>query len=189
MGSRSLGRTWGWPHSTVNRFLKQLIKEGWISKTVDHEVVRGAVRGAITLSICKHKTSGVIEKGARSVGRSVDESASEAVFAAWINAPGTIKHKALTPAMKAAISTRVKDGYTPARIISAIARYGVLIGEDAAPGYGQWSLKEFLTRDAGGYIDKLNDPKFQGYRNNGSKRTESLPTFTLAKAKEMMRAR
>ena len=98
------------------------------------------------------------EKPASATGISVARS----IFNYWNRHNDLTRHGALSQQAAASINARLQAGYSEADLCRAITRYADLCQQGTAPGHNNWSLSLLMSREEGGWIDRMLDPKYEG---------------------------
>ena len=91
-----------------------------------------------------------------------ERSITRSILGHWNTLDALTSHRALTEKTATSINARLKAGYSEADLCKAITRYAELCQQSAAPGYNRWSLAALMSREEGGWIDKMLDPKYDG---------------------------
>ena len=98
------------------------------------------------------------EVPARASGR----SSAKSILDHWNTLDALTSHVALTEKTAVSINARLNAGYSEADLCRAITRYAELCQQETAPGHNHWSLFLLMSREEGGWIDKMLDPKYEG---------------------------
>ena len=89
-------------------------------------------------------------------------SSAKSILDHWNTLDALTSHRALTEKTAASINARLNAGYSEADLCKAITRYAELCQQGTAPGHNHWSLALLMSREEGGWIDKMLDPKYEG---------------------------
>ena len=90
------------------------------------------------------------------------------IFAHWNTFDNLTNHRALNRNTATVINARTKAGYSEADLCRAITRYAEMKQEGVAPGFNDWGLFELMSRNQGGWIDKMLDPNYKGIVNDNT---------------------
>ena len=91
-----------------------------------------------------------------------ERSTARLIWNHWNTFDALTSHHALTEQTAASINARLKAGYSEADLCKAITRYAELCQQGSAPGHNHWSLALLMSREEGGWIDKMLDPHYEG---------------------------
>ena len=89
-------------------------------------------------------------------------STAKSILDHWNTLDALTSHRALTEKAAASINALLNAGYSEADLCKAITRYAELCQQGTAPGYNRWSLALLMSREEGGWLDKMLDPKYEG---------------------------
>ena len=117
-----------------------------------------------------HTTGKVSQKTEHPVAR--EPGMADKIYEHWISHQNLIQHNCLNENTRATINRRLREGYTPEKIMMAITRYSELKSRGRAPGYNRWGLYEVVKRDGGNWIDRLADPSYPGIERQSGKNNE-----------------